>query len=218
VHRFSATTTTSSTTTSTSGVANTTTSSTTSTTLATLTLIETTALKIKVDANAAKRRFTFNSSTKRDPTANRIVPPAPGTAGDPTLNGGELIVYNAAGLTTDLVHIPLQSGWQPIGKAPNIKGWKFTSTDSSSGVSSVEVQADKISVKGGTGGFGYTLDEPAQGGVGVRLLLGPGGWCADAPAKTSGNPPTTTRNDTVDKFVAEPKSPAPATCPDLPHD
>ena len=214
---FTATTTTSSTTTSTSAAANTTTSSTTSTTMIPLTLIETHALKIKDDADPAKRRFTFTSSTKRDPQANRIVPPAPGSNGDPTLNGAELIVYNAAGLTTDSVAIPLLSGWTPIGKAPNIKGWRFKSTDSSSGVSSVEVQADKISVKGGTGAFGYTLDEPSQGSVGVRLLLGPGGWCADGPAKTSGNPPSTARNDTVDKLVAEPKSPAPSTCPGLPH-
>jgi hypothetical protein len=212
-----ATTTTTSTTTPTTGATSTTMSSTTSTTMATLTLIETPSLKLKDDATPAKRRFTFKSSTSRDPSANRIVPPAPGTSGDPTLNGGELIVYNAAGLTTDLVQIPLLSGWEPIGKAPNIKGWKFKSTDSSSGVSSVEVQADKISVKGGTGAFGYTLDEPAQGSIGVRLLLGPGGWCADAPAKTSGNPPSAGRNDTVDTFVAEPKSPAPATYPGLPH-
>jgi hypothetical protein len=182
-----------------------------------LTLIETHSLKIKDNADPAKRRFTFTSSTSRDPQTNRIVPPAPGSNGDPTLNGGELIVYNAAGLTTDSVAIPLLSGWSPIGKAPNIKGWRFKSTDSSSGVSSVEVQADKISVKGGTGAFGYTLDEPSQGSVGVRLLLGPGGWCADGPAKTSGNPPSTARNDTVDKFVAEPRSPAPSTCPGLPH-
>jgi hypothetical protein len=72
-------------------------------------------------------------------------------------------------------------------------------------------------LKGGTGAFSYTLDEPAQGSVGVRLLLGPGGWCAEAPAKTSGTSLSTARNDTVDKFVAEPKSPAPATCPGLPE-
>jgi hypothetical protein len=26
-------------------------------------------------------------------------------------------------------------------------------------------------------------------------------WCADAPAKASGNPPSTANNDRVDKFV-----------------
>jgi hypothetical protein len=164
--------------------------------------------------NPAKRKFTFKSSTKLAPPSNHIHPPAPGSTEDPR-NGAQLIVYNAAGLK-ETTSVPLLSGWTSIGTGPSLK-WKFKPTDSSSGVSSVVVEADKITVKGGKSAFGYTLNEPQQGSVGVRLLLGPGGWCAEAPAKTSGNPPSTTRNDTVDKFVGEPKSPPPATCPALPH-
>ena len=47
-----------------------------------------------------------------------------------------------------------------------------------------EVQADKIVVKGGRATFGYTLDEPSQGRVAVRVVLGGNvGWCADAPER-----------------------------------
>jgi hypothetical protein len=75
------------------------------------------------------------------------------------------------------------------------------------------VETDKITVKGGKSAFSCTLNESQQGSVGVRVLLGPGGWCAEAPAKTSGNPPSTAGNDMVDKFVGEPKSPPPSLCP-----
>jgi hypothetical protein len=203
----------------TTSTTSTTTAATTTTTITTtsLVLIETQSLTLKDNANPAKRKFSFKSSTKQALSATHISPPKPGTTGDPMQNGAELIIYNAAGLTSESVSVPLLSGWSAIGTGANFKGWRFKPTDSSSAVSSVVVEADKITVKGGKSAFGYTLNEPQQGSVGVRLLLGPGGWCAEAPAKTSGNPPSTTRNDTVDKFVGEPKSPAPGTCPALPH-
>ena len=190
---------------------------TTTTTMIPLALIETRSLTLKDNVNPAKRKFTFKSSTKQTRVRTGIDPPQQGTTGDPTLNGGELIIYNAAGLTSDSVSVPLLGRMVRDRHAVELQGWRFKSTDSSSAVSSVVVETDKITVKGGKSAFGYTLNEPQQGSVGVRLLLGPGGWCAEAPAKTSGNPPSTTRNDTVDKFVGEPKSPAPAMCPALPH-
>src|SRR5262249_47514036 len=180
------------------------------------TLIETRSLTLKDNVDPAKRKFTFTGSTnKQDPSANRIHPPAQGTTGDPTQNGAELIIYNAAGLTSESVSVALLGGWSAIGTGTSLK-WKFKSTDSSSPVSSVVVQTDKITVKGGKASFNYPLAGSPQGAVAVRLLLGPGGWCAEAPAKTSGNPPSTTRNDTVDKFVGEPKRPPPSLCPALP--
>jgi len=50
--------------------------------------------------------------------------------------------------------------------------------------------------------WGYTLDEPLQRRVAVRLTVGPGpySWCSDAPAKISGNPPSTARNDHAGRF------------------
>jgi hypothetical protein len=133
------------------------------------------------------------------------------------LHGAELLVFNAAGLTSDSVAVPLSSGWSAVGNASSPKGWRYRSTDLSSPVRSVLVEADKIVVKAGAASFGYTVDEPMQGSVGVRLLLGQIAWCATAPAKATGNPPSTARNDTVDRFVAEPKTPPPSSCPPLPQ-
>ena len=63
----------------------------------------------------------------------------------------------------------------------------------------------------------YTLDEMAQGHVAVRLSMGSGiSYCADAPAKLSGNPPSTVQNDRPGRFVAQPKTPAPSACPAVP--
>jgi hypothetical protein len=49
--------------------------------------------------------------------------------------------------------------------------------------------------------------------VAVQVRLGTAAaWCADVPAKTSGKPPTTTKNDRVDRFLGQPRTP-PVDCP-----
>lgn len=184
-------------------------------------LVRTTSLGLKDDstapANPAARKVKFKSSTKRDP-ANRIVVPAPGTAADPTANGATgggavLTVYNANG-SGEIVTIALPaSGWTLQGST----GYRFTNPDRSGAITRITVKPDTVSIRGGGAQWSYTLDEPSQGQLAVRLALGTGaGWCAAAPAKARGNPPSTARYDTVDKFTAEPKTPAPAACPPLP--
>ena len=44
-----------------------------------------------------RRKVTFKTKTNADAPANRVVVPIPGSAGDPTLHGGALAVYNSAG-------------------------------------------------------------------------------------------------------------------------
>ena len=79
------------------------------------------------------------------------------------------------------------------------------------------VKADQLQIRGGKSNWAYTLDEPSQGRIAVRLTLGGGAtWCSDAPAKSSGSPPSTASNDRVDKFTAQTRTPAPASCPALP--
>jgi hypothetical protein len=106
--------------------------------------------------------------------------------------------------------------WKAIGKSI-IYGYKYSGPDPNGPLSSVAIKNDSLTIKGGKANWGYSLDEPAQGRVGVRFTLGDGtGWCTDAPAKLNGNPPSSAKYDHQDRFVAQPRSPAPASCPPLP--
>jgi hypothetical protein len=153
----------------------------------------------------SKRKITFTASTKGASPAKRIVPPARGSAGDPTVAGGELRVSNALGLTTDDVVVALPVGWSALGSASKPKGYRYANP--SGPIRAVKVTQDTIVVKGGGAGWTYTLDEAKQGAVAVRLQLGAASpWCGSAAAKTA-------HTDRVDRFVGRPKSPAPASCP-----
>ena len=206
---------------STTSTTSTSTSSTTSSTIAggPTVLITTTKLDLKDDQVApldpAKRRLTFKSNTKREPPANRITPPPPGTSGDPTLHGATLQVYNTGTPgTSDQVTVLLPpvdftfgSEWSAIGGSVP-KGFKYRGRDPNGPVSKVTVLADKIIVKAGRAGWGYTLDEAQQGSIALRLQLGSATtWCAEG-----GRTPLPAR-DEPGKWKAEPKTPAPASCP-----
>jgi hypothetical protein len=202
-------TTTTTTTTTTTGPGSTSTTSTTTPTGG-LVQIQTKSLKLKDDL-VAKKSFAFKSGNKLDPPANHIMPPLPGSLGDPTFAGGAVTFYNSAGLTLDQDTYALAAaGWEPLGSATSPKGWKYNGKlVGDTVVKSVTVKADSISVKGtGT----YTLNEPAQGRIATRLTLGSATWCADAPAKT-GTPPPSGKNDVAGKFTAQSKTPPPAVCP-----
>lgn len=185
------------------------TSSTTTTTLPYV-AIETTALTLRDSAvSPVGRKVSFTSRTGKDPLGNRVVPPAAAGPGDPTLGGGALTVYDAAG-TGEQTTVPLPSaGWSLLGSPSRPAGYRFRS---SGPITSVVVKTDQIAVAGGKAGWTYSLAAPPQGRVALRLALGSARpWCAAAPAK-----PPASLNDTATRFVAQPKSPPPATCPALP--
>ena len=182
-----------------------------------LTLVQATSFSLKDDstppADPDKRKISFKASTKTDPPTNQVTPPALGSAGDPIQHGATLTVYNGAGLTTDVVTVPLPAGpeWTSIGRSGS--KWK----SKTGAITSLLIKQSQLKVKGGKAAWGYTLDEPQQGAVALRLTLADGtGWCASAPAKASGNPPSTAKNDKVDKFQAQKKTPPPASCPAVP--
>ena len=217
-------TTTTSTTSSTSTTSTTASSSTTTSTSSTTTttappvfvLVQTRSLRLR-DATSpptpVRRKIRFKTMTKGDAPANRIVVPIPGSANDPTLHGGTLAVYNSAG-SGEKVVVNLPAGsWTPIGS----RGYRFTGSDPNGPITRVLVKGDQLLVRGGGSNWGYTLDEPSQGRIAVRLTLGGGAtWCSDAPAKSTGSPPSTASNDRVDRFTAQTRTPPPASCPPLP--
>jgi YVTN family beta-propeller protein len=164
-------------------------------------------------ADPSRRRFAFRASTRNAAPANRVVPPTAGSPEDPRIQTAVLAVYNSAGLSNDLAAVALD-----VGK------WSLSGTDtwtyrdvSTAPVTKIVLKPDTLTVKGGKALFAYSLDEPAQGRVAIVLTLGSGtqAYCAEAPAKLSGNPPSTARNDRVDKFVGA-RDALPASCPPPP--
>ncbi len=149
-----------------------------------------------------KRKLTF---TSKDPA---IVAPAGGSVGDPTANGGTLRVYNANG-SGEQVTIDLPAGnWFATSS-----GYKFKGLPNGA-VQVVILKDGLVKIKAGKSNFDYTLDEPKQGRMAVRLTLGTGvDWCAEAQAKQKGSPASTDKFDKVDKFQSEKNAPAPAGCP-----
>ena len=161
----------------------------------------------------SKRRFFFESITKHDTAEHRIMVPAPGSIGDPTPGGGRgggatVTVYNAATGKAFTVNLPADK-WKG-----DKKGSRYTFRDPGGPIQRLLVAADKLVVRGGRSGFGYTLDEPSQGTVAVQVRLGTASpWCADVPAKASGKPSTTTKNDRVDLFLGQRDAAPPRECP-----
>jgi hypothetical protein len=181
------------------------TSSTTTTTLPWI-AVRTTALSLRDDpADPTRRRVTFKSATRKDGSANRIVPAPPGSGGDPTGGAGALlIVYDAAG-TGEMVTVSLPAtGWSAAGS-----GYRFRSRAPGDPITSVRVGPDRIALKGRGAAWSYTLDAPTQGRVALRLALGSDrSWCAAAT-------PARARDDVPGRFVAH-QVPPPALCPDVP--
>ena len=137
--------------------------------------------------------------------------PARSSAGDPTIGGGTLVVYNTNGSGESVTVTLPSSGWSAYDSASTPKGYRYKGADSSAAITRVTVKGDLIKVRGGKANWAYTLNEPSQGKVAVRLRLGSSAtWCADVPAKPGAS------NDAVDKFTGLPKAPAPLACPALP--
>jgi hypothetical protein len=176
-------------------------------------------MKDDVDApiDANKRRITFNVKSTYELPSRQVVPPLPGSAGDPTVGGATLQVYNADGVTTDAVSVALPaSGWSALGSASSPKGWKFRG-DASAAIRSIVIKSNAIILRGGRGAWGYSLDEASQGRIALRLALGTDiGWCTATPADAKGSPPTTAKADHPGYFRAGGLAAAPATCPPLP--
>jgi hypothetical protein len=179
--------------------------------------IQTTSLKLSEGRTPDTRRVSFKSFTGRDTAAHRIVLPPAGSAGDPTVGGGTLTVYNAAGGTESAAVSLPASGWSILGNPAQVSGYSFRNPDPNGAISSVRLQADRILVKGGHASWTYALSQPPQRRVALRLVLGSNQpWCTAALAKVKGNPPSPAASDRAGLFVAQPKQEPPLACPPAP--
>ena len=188
-------------------------------------LVQSTSLTLKdrtTPPDPNRRRISFKSVTTSDPAPNQIAMPSRATAGDPTQGGSTgggatLQVYNSNG-SGELVTVTLPAtGWAAMDDAPTPRGYKYKSALPTDAITRVTLRPNSIRIRGGKGSWAYTLNETSQGRVAVRFTMGSAfRWCADSPAKSSGNPPSTASNDKVDKFVGARRTPPPASCPALP--
>jgi hypothetical protein len=127
-------------------------------------------LKEKVIADGVQRKLTVKLRS------NAIVPPLPGSAGDPTLGGAALRIYNASGSGEQwTVGLPAE-GWERTAS-----GYRFC-PKGTGGCVNVRARNLRVKLKGTY--LEYSLDERRQGRLAVRLTLGSGvQWCAESGAR-----------------------------------
>ena len=132
---------------------------------------------ILVPPNVKKRKFKWRTSTKpfQIPAgAPRIVPPAPGGPGDPTIHGATLIVYNAAGRPLSSTFALPAENWVINGSVENFKGYRFKDDTVIDGpVLRIYVKFDKLFVFGGRDNWTYLLDGQQQVRMAGRLIMVP---------------------------------------------
>jgi hypothetical protein len=168
-------------------------------------MIDAASLSLRDDSsppiNASRRKLRWR--------AGGAAVPARGSAGDPTLGGATLTVANAAG-SGESFSVALPPGnWTALGSVTAPRGFRYSDPQRLFGpIAKLVLTSDGDLVLTGKGAaWGYTLNEPAQGLVAVRLQLGSGPvWCTVFPPKSA-------NNDRVDKFVSAKNPAQPAGCP-----
>jgi YVTN family beta-propeller protein len=181
------------------------------------TLIRGSSLLLRDDStppiNASARRIRLRSA-RHAGVASGVEPAAWGSAGDPTTagpsGGATLTVYNASGSGEKVVVDLPAANWRALGSAANQRGYRYSDRQRLVGpISSATItRAGKLSLTGKGPAWLYTLNEPAQGTVAVRLQLGAGAvWCTVFPAGSA---------DAIDEFIGARNLPIPASCPPLP--
>jgi hypothetical protein len=176
------------------------------------------ALQLRDDVvpliNLKTRKVSVTVRSTHDAGGHRVALPALGTAGDPTLHGAQLVVYDANGSGEEVVVDLPASGWHHEGNdfPPDDLG-RYLFSGLSGGalgpISKIWIKQDKITIEGGKSAWTYSLDEPFQGAVAVRLTLGTWDtWCA---VGTPRDPAASF--DRPGRFVAAVNTPPPATCP-----
>jgi len=159
-----------------------------------------------------KRYFSWAVRSGNDVPAHQFAVPLPGSAGDPTLHGAVLQVYNAAG-SGELFTVPLPAArWRLQGSPPHDHRFLYANDPATTPVWKVWIKGPKITVRGGKQHWGYTLDEPSQGSIAIRLTVGSEAtYCTEVPPRMPA-----TSFDRRDRFQGQPRSPAPVVCPPLP--
>lgn len=161
-----------------------------------------------------KRRFNWRVRSGNAPVENQVVIPDAESDGDPRLHGATFTIYNAVGSGEWFsVDLPAE-GWIRTGNPTNGYRYIFTAPPP---IEKIWLKGSKITLKGGRAPWGYSLDEPSQGALAVRLTLGTGvTWCTVALPNTAGTPPSSEKFDRQNLFRAQRLGAPPAECPPVP--
>ena len=103
----------------------------------------------------------------------RLAAPSPGSAGDPVSNGASLELANPVTGEATLLSLPA-AGWNGTGEPPGSEGYEFR------GARVSDAACHRVSLKNGRrlkavclgAAIGFSLDEPVQGNLAVRLTTG----------------------------------------------
>ena len=162
--------------------------------------------------NQGQRQLSFAARTIYDPPAHQFTLPAVDSAGDPTPQGASgggasLTFYNANGSGESTTVTLPAVGWHregPLNGARYVYGASPLEP-----IYKIWVKNNKITIRGGRGSWGFSLDEPSQGRLALRLTLGTGDtWCAETVPRAP-----TLLYDRPDRFLGQPHTPAPVVCP-----
>ncbi|MFM7736733.1 MAG: hypothetical protein ACKPBU_12225, partial [Alphaproteobacteria bacterium] len=105
-------------------------------------------LQLSDEVREGRRRTTmrFLSSTIEDSGSHRVVPPAPGEAGDPTLHGALVHVYGAGGTLDSNRHELPASRWKRVGSVRRPVGWIYRGNPGEP-VRTLRIAADRIQLR-----------------------------------------------------------------------
>ena len=159
--------------------------------------------------NASRRSFSFKVRTNDAAPGNKVVLPAPGSPADPTVGGLQVTVYNGSGSGEKVVYsLPAGPNWALLGSPGSPKGYRYKGTAGET-VRKVIIKGDLLKVRAKGVGVGYSLNEPQQGSIAVRVASGGSiTWCSLSPPKPG--------FDVQDMFVGLKDAPAPGACPAVP--
>jgi hypothetical protein len=146
-----------------------------------------------------------------------ITTPAPGDAGDPTLDGAWLIVKNPTTEEQDTFALPAE-GWTGVGQPPGSKGWTYRDREQELGPCSRvrAIAGSHLKVVCTGNDVDLTLDEPSQGSLAVGLAFGSTlTYCAEFGGAVRKDVGTGGTDSGRGRFKAV-KAPAPGVCPFLP--
>lgn len=178
-----------------------------------LVTVGTRGLTMRDGVPTSQRAFSWAVRSKLDDPAHQTSTPVPGSASDPTTagatgGGAVLTVYNPAGTGESFTVTLPADRWRLQGNPSNGLRFVYANDPALEPVWKVWLKGAKLTVRGGKQHWGYTLDEPTQGRIAIRLTLGTGvTYCTDVPAGSY---------DAPNRFRGLAFAPAPSSCPPTP--